>query len=510
MSSLFGRSIDYGKLLGQVALSKVAPTNSIKQATEKALAQKLLELRGAPTKISQILSMKGDEEQQNLRRKSLQEIPAIPLESISHYLEDYAGHLSSQIESISSDAQAASLGQVHKVKLRNSTKDFALKVQYPDAREIMTVDQGLFKLITKTFDSFKEGFSLQEYHDFIKEELLRELNYSQEVQTQKYFEDFFQRHPQITIPKPYPELSGEGHIVMDFEEAYPIDEFLEIANQQQITEARKLISTFYLESLFLLGIIHSDPNPGNINFRINNSGKTELVVYDFGATQQLSMNERIALLKLIENSNSPTPQYLAYFAELGFDSEALHTLGNKLNAFCEVIFEPFNSVVKYDLNKWKRAERSKAILADQRFTFMTAAPSSFLPSMRLFQGLFFYLNKLGNEAFFTSIIRHIKTQLSSEINSYSPPRISIHEAYQNAQNLCISVTENGVEKVGIKLPRKAVENLDDFIDKDLRAKITEQKIAISELVQRARSTAYSPQDLLDIRLESKNIKISLK
>ena len=510
MSSAFGRSLDYSKLLGQVALSKITPSGSLKKASEKALAQKLLELRGAPTKISQILSMKGEDSQQYLRRKALQEIPPISLNEISFYLSEYAESLNSKIESISSEAQAASLGQVHKIKLKGEEKAFALKIQYPDAKEILSVDQGLFKLITKTFDSFKEGFSLKDYHDFIKTELLKELDYSQELLTQEKFREYFSKDPHIIIPKVHPQLSSPQHLFMDFEEALGVDEFLNLANEKQVKEARKLIVTFYLESLFLLGTIHCDPNPGNINFRINSHGQTELVVYDFGSTHDLSLKERLAILKLIEQSKQTKPELLPYFKELNFDCEALHSLGDKLSAFCELIFEPFNSQIKYDLKKWRRSEKSKIILGDQRFVFMTAAPSSFLPCMRFFQGLFFYLDKLGSEAFLQGILKKVDSQIQVHLDHYQAPKIDLDESYQNALNLCISVTENGKEKISLKLPRKAVENLDDFIDSELREKIERQKISIPQIIHRARESAYAPQDLLELKSESKNIFISLK
>ena len=510
MSSLFGRSIDYSKILGQVALNKLAPNDSLKKASEKRLAERLLELRGAPTKISQILSMKGTEEDQGLKRKALQDLPPIPLDDIKAYLTSSAPKLDSQIESISSDAQAASLGQVHKIQLRNDSQSYALKVQYPDANGIMSMDSGLFRLVTQTFDKFKEGFSLNDYQNFIKAEFQKELDYSQELKLQSRFYDYFSSHSHIIIPKPNKELSSKKHILMDFEEAQGIDEFLKKANKNQVKEARKLLTDFYLESLLLLGSIHSDPNPGNINFRINQHGETELVVYDFGSTQDIPLKQRLAILKIIENSCLNDPVLLPYFNELNFCVESLASLGNKLPAFCEVVFEPFNSIVKFDLSKWNRSERSKAILNDQRFTFMTAAPSSFLAIMRLFQGLFFYLHQLGDECFFQNILKRIKQELQQEMHSYKAPHIKYEENYNNALNLCISVKENGQEKVAVKLPRKAIENLDDFIDAELRAKIIEQRISIKEIIKTARETAYKKQDLLEITLKQKTISIKLK
>ena len=110
---------------------------------------------------------------------------------------------------------------------------------------------------------------------------------------------------------------------------------------------------------------------------------------------------------------------------------------------------------------------------------MFAAPAEILPLMRMIHGFFYYVNILG-------VGLYAKAHVLKYVNKYQKemalikPKMQVKSNQVISQFLVISVLENQEQKVKVHLPRKAIEQLDDFIDDDLKLKLESQNINVEK------------------------------
>lgn len=510
IASTVKRSAQFAGVTTLGILNKNLPSGQAKQAVRRLFAQKLVELRGVPMKFSQILSMSGNYVDAEIQKEAIADITPMSLAVVETHVQRDAPELYRQIKTINAPGIPASLGQVHKVELTNGDVK-ALKIQYPDIRAKMDMDTALVGLLTATFDGFKEGFKLGDYQTVIQQELENELDYRLEASRQSELCAAFHEHPSIIIPRPDIEYSGEHHIMMSWERALPLSEFLKQADKQQKVVAGKALVDFFFTTVFILGRVHADPNPGNFGFQITNDG-VRLVVYDFGSLLAMPKETALSLLKVLGIATKGTGDVLPWLVKVGFSRELLTPIRSQLLAFCEMLFEPFISEGRYDLNRWHRKRRAEEILGPERWNFMVAAPASFLPFMRAVQGLFYYLGKLNEGVFFKPFVAELMKTYESELDGLVPPECGgvEHDSCFMAANLKIEVYENGSRKVALILPRGAIESLGDFMDDGLTEKLDQQNIRIDDIVKQARQNGYRTMDLFYVDKGDKTIHVYLE
>lgn len=504
-----GRSLRYSEIIGVSAL-KFIPGEILKKASRKLFAQKLTSLKGVPLKMSQILSMSAKEEDQDLYHEANQNIEALDLKYFLPYLNSEAHHLIEEIETISEQAHPASLGQVHQIHLKNG-QCLALKLQYPNSEANMDLDQSLLGLISNTFQSFKEGFHLSDYQKVLQDELQQELNYRHELMQQNYLYQAFQDIPQIVIPQPYSSLSGEKHIVMNYEVSTPILEFCKNASEDDRYEATRLLSLFFFTSILKYGKIYADPNPGNLGFRKNNQG-LELVIYDFGSIIDFPDQQRIYLLKLLQEVDQSQGVIKAWLVALGFNEQLLSPIQDRLLAFLDLLFEPILASNRFNLEDWNRKKRAKEILGKDRWSFMLSAPASLIGLMRSIQGFFHYTSKLNVGVYLRPLVEEFWGNSNKELNQCIPPILREGPSFSKmAKHLHIHVKENNKDKVYLTLPRSSIEELESLIDENLKNKLSEQNIQTDQLVSKAREEAYQPMSLFKVSQDNgKEVHVYLK
>lgn len=486
------------------------PGKWAKDATKKLFARKLVECRGIPLKISQILSCSKDDFKADLQKDALTKLDPIPLQTLIATLKSDPSKVLDDIQTISEKGIPASLGQVHEVTLKNS-KSCALKVRYPDFNASMTLDQQALGLVLHSFDQFKEGFSMKDYHQVIKTELEEECRYQSEVQKQLHFFNYWKKNDDIIIPEPYPASSGDGHILMSWEESMPISVFKQQASPQQKKEASRLLLDFFLGNLFYINHIHADPNPGNFGFRILSPHRVQLVVYDYGSALSIDREVGLTLLNCLSRVDKNEADLLPWLVKLGFSEELLKPLEQQLNAFLDLLFEPLLSEHRYNLSDWKRKERAQDILGSQRWNFMVAAPAGLLPFMRSIQGLFYYIDQLDVGLFARPEIESLWNTFKIDLERLEAPRLkTCNKASCMAQYLQINVLENNRSKVSLTLPRNSIENLEDFMDAQLMQKLEEDGISLGNIIKKARQHGYRPMPLFEINSGEKNIHVFLE
>lgn len=502
------RFLKYGQLTAMKGLQKLAPSEDAEKVIQQAFTQKMADMRGMPMKISQILSMSQNSERAADNSQAVSTIEPLDVDIIEQSISLKNRELFDSIAKISTEGLPASLGQVHQIEMDNGNT-FALKVQYPGIKETIDADGNLMGMLTGAFSSFKKGFSLSEYEQFIINELQEELDYTREIVHQRKIYNAFLLSPNIVIPMPCEGLSDDSHIVMSWESSLSQDEFLKRATNEEKVTALSLIHEFYMRSIFEIGCIHADPNPGNFGFRLDATG-VKVVVYDFGSVIQLTEKQRVILLKIVDSVHNSSGDLLSLFGALGFDTDSLAPVKNQLLAFTDLVLEPLLSQGRYNLKTWNRKERAEEILGKYRWTFMSAAPATFLPLIRALTGVYYYARLFDCGMYVYPMIKKQLQMHREHIDLCEVPKVSEGEVTTMARSLQVRVYKDGKLTLELALPRRAVDNLESFMDGDVLEKIKEKNISIPHYIQMARASGYAPMELLDITFKNKRMLLFLE
>ena len=162
---------------------------------------------------------------------------------------------------------AASLGQVHKARLRNG-RQVAVKVQRPEIRERMIEDLDALEEIAEFLDSHTEmgkRYEFGEMLDQFRKSLLRELDYRQELSNLTTLRDNLQEFESIVVPEPISDYSTSKVLTMEYVHGRKVTDLTPLGRMEFDGQALAE-ETFraYLEQILVNGFFHADPHPGNV------------------------------------------------------------------------------------------------------------------------------------------------------------------------------------------------------------------------------------------------------
>ena len=162
---------------------------------------------------------------------------------------------------------AASLGQVHKARLRNG-RQVAVKVQRPQIRERMIEDLDALEEIAEFLDShteFGKRYEFGEMLDQFRKSLLRELDYRQELNNLMTLRDNLQEFESIVVPEPIADYSTSKVLTMEYVHGRKVTDLTPLGRMEFDGHALAE-ETFraYLEQILVNGFFHADPHPGNV------------------------------------------------------------------------------------------------------------------------------------------------------------------------------------------------------------------------------------------------------
>ena len=175
---------------------------------------------------------------------------------------------------------AASLGQVHKAKLKNN-EIVACKLQYPDMSSAVEADLNQLKIIFKIYSSYNKSIQIREIYKEIEARLKEELDYKLEHRHLKIFEYMHKKNSFIKIPKVYKNISTQRLLVMEYLDGKKLIEYKNSSQKIRNELAKNLFMAWYLP-FYKYGIIHGDPHPGNYQVDNSNKNKPTINLLDFG------------------------------------------------------------------------------------------------------------------------------------------------------------------------------------------------------------------------------------
>ncbi|MGZ5620666.1 MAG: ABC1 kinase family protein [Methylobacter sp.] len=480
---------------------------------KQALAGLFADARGITMKVGQLFAGNdGTTPFQDL----VEGIEPLPLKAMIPLLEAELGQKYRKVfRSIEPAIAAASLGQVHLAVLKNGDK-VAVKIRYPDISDAVDSELRLVGLMPGVGPVNRWGFDLDGYKKSLRDNMHRELDYRSEAQRQDYFGRTVQV-PGLKVPKVYGDLCSERVLVQSRAEGVLIDKASDWREQDRLAIGQTLVMTLF-KSLFVAGEVHGDPHPGNVFYSYDENRQPQVTLLDYGCTITIAEQRRLALLKLIvacrERSSTKA---LDCFAALGFDSKKLIPISGSLPALCQILFRPFLVNYPFDSEQWQLGRSFNDLLGDYRWWFRSAGPSDLFLLMRAFQGLIQQLQQLDVKLpWWTLLQQAVGRELIQQAMAFELPVIEYDPAVkalsfdQQATVLCVRVSEDGEQRVAIKMPAEAVLDLEHLIPEDVLERIIASgKIDFKQLGDSIRANGVVPQQLFTFEDGRKTYRVWL-
>ena len=254
-------------------------------------------------KIGQALSTRADfvpPEYLTALERMQDSVTPVPIDAIRAVVEAEFGVKFNKlfIEFDEVPVGAASLGQVHRATLPNG-REVAVKVQRPDIGKGIVDDLDLLRTVAGTVGRFgganhKYGFG--EWVEEFRRVLLAELDYAREAQNLEIFAENLAPYENLRVPKPIWDYTTQRVLTMEMVWGTKVTDVSPIARTEMpLRELCADLMRAYLDQVFVHGIIHADPHPGNVLL----TDKPELVLVDLGMVAHVSPRMRDSLLKLV-------------------------------------------------------------------------------------------------------------------------------------------------------------------------------------------------------------------
>lgn len=257
---------------------------------EKRIRLALTELGPTFVKLGQVLSLRPDFIgsdlateltllQSNVAADSGDKVKAIIQSELGQPVEELFG-------TFDEDAIAsASIGQVHRARLKDGT-DVVVKVQHANIEKTVNEDLEIMAGLATLAEHIPE-FAVWKPTVIVEQlsrSLRRELNFSRELQHLIVFRKQYGHFENLRIPTAFPKLSSSRVLTMEYLDGLPVsslactgkpeDEVRETQRQELARNAARL----FVEMIFIHGLYHADPHPGNIVVLPGN----KLGLLDFG------------------------------------------------------------------------------------------------------------------------------------------------------------------------------------------------------------------------------------
>lgn len=426
-TGLFSRTLSLAKLSTQLttglATQKMAGLLKSQEKREKGyqdfikkqalqFSQEIGELKGSLMKAGQMLSVYGEyffPPEVNAILKTLQnESPPLDWKKIETILrEEWPSELFNELVIETSSLASASLGQVHRAKIKASGETVIVKIQYPGVDRAIESDLKALKKFLSLIEALPKNLSLDPLMDELKQMLSQEMDYSREVELMEIYRQQLGQDTRYVIPQVYFRYCTKKIIVQSYERGLKADDPL--VQNLSLERRNRLASNFlelYFKELFEWHLIQTDPHLGNYRLRMNPQGQDQIVLFDFGATKKFEPSFMKSYGDMIQGAIERSPAFTEASYKLGFikpdDDAKLIAL---FQDFCFQTVEPFGPNA-YD---WKKTDLPRritqlAIRIAREFPLRTP-PREIVFLDRKTAGVFIFLSVLGAKFEARSLIK---------------------------------------------------------------------------------------------------------
>ena len=190
---------------------------------------------------------------------------------------------------------AASIGQVHKAKIKNGS-EVAVKIQYPNIRATIENDLKSLRFLVNNSGFLPSDFNADYYFKVCEDQLIAESNYRLEAENLNNYSEFCRANKHLKIPKVIEKFSTDEILTMSFEKGSELSS----ENLSSKLEKNKLAETLIellLDEIFIFQFVQTDPNLANF---LINSDEEKIVLLDFGSCSKVSDETRNLYAQLLE------------------------------------------------------------------------------------------------------------------------------------------------------------------------------------------------------------------
>ncbi len=189
----------------------------------------------------------------------------------------------------------ASIAQVHRARTLDG-HDVVVKVQRPGIAEEVQRDVDILYRLARLLDAVIEESQMAEPVGIVREferGIAEELNFLNEAANIREFRTLHENRPDVVIPAVHDALSTSAVLTLEFLDGVPFSRLPPDANRPAI--AQRIVEEA-LEEVFVDGVFHADPHPGNL--LLLKDGRYGLL--DFGLLGRLTpqMRETMVVLAL--------------------------------------------------------------------------------------------------------------------------------------------------------------------------------------------------------------------
>jgi len=190
---------------------------------------------------------------------------------------------------------SASLAQVHRARLHDR-RLVAVKVQYPGIEDIVENDLRHIRFLLAVLARFERNLDFTPIVQEISQNVPQELDFINEGHNAEMIARNFAARDDIIVPEIIWEYTTRRLLVMEFLDGVKITD-LEGMHRAGIDPqaVAQLVTDAYCEQLFLHGMFHADPHPGNL-FVLPGP---KLIMLDFGLCRQYDDKFRLGYAKLV-------------------------------------------------------------------------------------------------------------------------------------------------------------------------------------------------------------------
>jgi ubiquinone biosynthesis protein len=280
------------------------------------LAAALGDLKGPYAKLGQFASLRYDALAPDARQalaRLRDAVPPIPFSEVRALLESELGRPLEQAfsELEAEPLGAASIAQVHRGRLPDG-RAVAVKVQYPWLRASLPADLALLRGVLRLVTLGRSGGERRRrlFEEFARG-LAEELDFAREARVAAEISRNLADDSGVVVPEVVGSHSSERVLTVSYHAAVPI---LDRAGLRRIgadpAEVLEILARAYARQVFVDGLFHADPHPGNL-FVLEARGAAgpRVLFVDFGLSRRLAPALRREMR-------------LAIFAVLRGDSEA--------------------------------------------------------------------------------------------------------------------------------------------------------------------------------------------
>lgn len=372
-------------------------------AQVESLIGELGQLKGTAMKVGQTLSMYGEhllpKEVNEILKTLQQNSPPLAWSAIEPILRRELGREKmDELEVETEPVASASIGQVHRARVKSTGRVLALKVQYPGVDSAVETDLKLLKFILNVSDLVPRGPRFDQIFDEIREMFNQEIDYRRELEFAQLFHRLLKDDPRYLVPEPEPRYSTGKVLATGFIEGTRIDSpEVRALPQERRNRLGMSFLELYLAELFDYKQMQTDPHLGNYRVHIEPDGRDRLVLFDFGAVRAVPAEFLKSYSLLVEGGVTQDHRMIEKGGRrLGLlqPPDSLELVKDYVE-LCLLLTEPFTSGV-YDWGQSDLPKRVAAKVSRIAVSYKLRTPPRELVFLdRKLGGVFIFLSVLG-------------------------------------------------------------------------------------------------------------------